>query len=116
MDRSVSCTPAGKPSNHLAVPGTTRKVSSRSFSASSALAACSPSPEPAKPPVAKGPASASSNTAAAAHDDAIAWRKDDVDAAFVQAKADHKPLFLYWGAVWCPPCNQVKATLFNRQD
>ena len=25
-------------------------------------------------------------------------------------------MFLYWGAVWCPPCNQVKATIFNRQD
>ena len=25
-------------------------------------------------------------------------------------------MFLYWGATWCPPCNQVKATLFNRQD
>ena len=23
---------------------------------------------------------------------------------------------LYWGAKWCPPCNQLKATLFNRQD
>src|SRR5256885_835999 len=81
-----------------------------------ALAACSQSPEPAKPPVAKSPASAPSAASAAAHGDAIAWRKDDVDGAFVQAKADHKPLFLYWGAVWCPPCNQVKATLFNRQD
>ena len=48
--------------------------------------------------------------------DGIAWRKDDVDAAFAAAKADNKPLFLYWGAVWCPPCNQVKATIFNRQD
>ena len=25
-------------------------------------------------------------------------------------------MFVYWGAKWCPPCNQVKATLFNRQD
>lgn len=47
----------------------------------------------------------------------IEWRKDnDVDAAFTLAKAGNKPLFLYWGAVWCPPCNQVKATIFNRQD
>ena len=25
-------------------------------------------------------------------------------------------MLLYWGAKWCPPCNQLKATLFNRQD
>ena len=46
----------------------------------------------------------------------IAWYKGDVDAAFGAAKADNRPVFLYWGAVWCPPCNQVKATIFNRQD
>lgn len=45
----------------------------------------------------------------------IAWRQGDVDAAFALAKATHKPLFLYWGAVWCPPCNQVKATIFSQQ-
>ncbi|MFN9030171.1 MAG: thioredoxin family protein [Betaproteobacteria bacterium] len=39
-----------------------------------------------------------------------------VDAAFAQAKRENRPLFLYWGAVWCPPCNQVKATVFSRQD
>ncbi len=50
----------------------------------------------------------------------IAWTKAasdaDVDAAFAQARQANKPLFVYWGAKWCPPCNQLQATLFNRQD
>jgi thioredoxin-related protein len=53
---------------------------------------------------------------AAATGDGIAWFNGSVDAAFAQAKRDNKPIFLYWGAVWCPPCNQVKATIFNRAD
>jgi len=72
------------------------------------LAACSSkSPEPS---------AAAAAPAAAAHADGIAWHQGDVDSAFAAAKASGKPVFLYWGAVWCPPCQQVKATIFAKRE
>jgi thioredoxin-related protein len=46
----------------------------------------------------------------------VAAADADVERAFAQARAQNKPVLLYWGASWCPPCNQLKVTLFNRQD
>src|SRR5450755_2191729 len=63
---------------------------------------------------------ASPAPADADHAGGIAWKlaasDADVDAAFAAARAETKPVFVYWGAKWCPPCNQVKATIFNRRD
>ena len=86
------------------------------------LAACSKAPDAVAPVAVLAAAPASTARAAQiAHPaEGIAWKHAasdvDVDAAFALARSQQKPVFVYWGANWCPPCNQLKATLFNRQD
>ena len=46
----------------------------------------------------------------------IDWFDGDVDAAFAAARTANKPVFLYWGAEWCPPCAQIKTTIFSKRE
>jgi thioredoxin-related protein len=75
------------------------------------LSACSKAPEPAPQ---ASTASASPATAG------VQWVRPqsvaDVDRAFDDAKSRNQPVFLFWTAAWCPPCNQVKSTIFTRPD
>lgn len=50
----------------------------------------------------------------------IAWVRPvamaDADQAFALAKESNRPVFLFWTAAWCPPCNHVKSTIFTRPE
>jgi len=48
--------------------------------------------------------------------DNIRWYEGSVEAAFKAALDQDKPLFLYWGAAWCPPCHQIKDQIFSRPE
>ena len=41
--------------------------------------------------------------------DIIPWRAD-LDAARSEALASHRPVFAYFTAIWCPPCQAMKRT------
>ena len=43
----------------------------------------------------------------------VTWRKAGLESALKEARAADKPLLVYWGAVWCPPCNALKAKAFH---
>ena len=55
-------------------------------------------------------------SAADTRHDAIQWHAGDVDSAFAAARATRRPVLLYWGADWCPPCSRLKATVFRRRE
>ncbi|MFK8019085.1 MAG: thioredoxin family protein [Pseudomonadales bacterium] len=46
----------------------------------------------------------------------IQWFNGNAEQAFAAAREQQKPLFLYWGAEWCPPCHELKATVFQEPD
>jgi thiol-disulfide isomerase/thioredoxin len=76
-------------------------------------AGCSREAPPAPPPA---PPVATQASAGQHLPAGIDWFHGEVDAAFAAARAANKPLFLYWGAEWCPPCAQIKTTIFNRRE
>ncbi|MBM4251611.1 MAG: thioredoxin family protein [Deltaproteobacteria bacterium] len=43
------------------------------------------------------------------------WYGGSLTAALAEAKAKHKHVLLYWGAVWCPPCNELKSQVFSQE-
>jgi thioredoxin-related protein len=81
-----------------------------------AAAGCSRK-SPPTPPVELETATATAAETSQVHlPPGIDWFPGDVDAAFAAAKSAEKPIFLYWGAEWCPPCAQIKSTIFNTRE
>ena len=79
----------------------------------STLAACG---GPSRDQLAGDGAAVAGGGAAVAGGDAIAWFEGSVEEAFAHAREENKPLFLYWGAVWCPPCHYLKTKIFTREE
>ncbi|RJG16089.1 thioredoxin family protein [Massilia cavernae] len=46
----------------------------------------------------------------------VDWFSGPPAEAFARARASGRPVFLYWGASWCPPCNRIRAGAFARPD
>ncbi len=46
----------------------------------------------------------------------IKWFSGGVEEAFAFAKEAGKPVFLYWGAEWCPPCHNLKKNIFSKPE
>lgn len=78
-----------------------------------ALLICSCSSEQAgdtQPDAATGPAIETDPVAG------IDWFPGTVEEAFAAAAESGKPIYLYWGAEWCPPCHAIAATVFRSPE
>src|SRR5262245_20507043 len=47
---------------------------------------------------------------------AVPWIKDDVDAAFVEAKQKDRPILIYFHTTWCSWCLQFERKVFSDDD
>ncbi len=50
------------------------------------------------------------------HETSVDWYDGPVEDAFAFANRENRLVFLYWGADWCPPCNELKDMIFSRTD
>ncbi|MBT5143409.1 MAG: thioredoxin fold domain-containing protein [Gemmatimonadetes bacterium] len=75
-------------------------------SASFLLTACQDSSSPAELPTRQSEVEVAD----------IAWFEGTVEQAFAEAQTQQRPVYLYWGAVWCPPCQEIKNTVFKSKQ
>ena len=66
--------------------------------------------------LAAGACTQNAETADAHYADDISWFEGSIEEAFAEAKQQQRPVFLYWGAEWCPPCHYLKDKVFKRPE
>jgi len=76
------------------------------------LVGCGQSGQPSEPAKSESPPAAKTLHAV----DGIDWFEGTVDEAFAAARESGKPIYLYWGAEWCPPCHAIAATVFKSTE
>lgn len=48
--------------------------------------------------------------------DGVAWLDGSFDDALARARAEGKPLLLFWAAAWCPHCHHLEHQIFARAE